>query len=69
MTVSSTEAECVALSDGSKETTFITNLLAEVTNVIMPSLLFEDNTGAIFLSKNPQASSRNNHIDFRCHFI
>ena len=48
MTFSSTEADYMALSDGSKETMFITNLLAEVTNVIMPSLLSENNTGAIF---------------------
>ena len=69
MTVSSTEAEYVALSDGSKETTFITNLLTEVTNVIIPSLLSEDNTGAIFLSKNPQVAFRTKHIDVPYHFI
>jgi len=51
VTLSSTEAKCVALSDGSKETMFITNLLAEVTNVIMPSLLSENDTGAIFYLK------------------
>ena len=70
VTVSSTEAEYVALSNGSKETKFITNLLTEVTNVIMPSLLSEDNTGAIFLSKNPQqVGLRTKHIDVRYHFI
>ncbi len=51
MTVSNTEAKYVALSDGSKETTFIKNLLAEVTNVIMPSVLCGNNTGAIFYLK------------------
>jgi hypothetical protein len=69
VTVSSTEAEYMALSDGSKKTTFITNLLTEVKNVRMPSLLSEDNTGAIFLSKNPQIGSRTKHIDVRYHFI
>ena len=65
----STEDEYVALSDGSKETTCITNLLTEVTNVIMPSLLSEDDTGAIFLSKNPHVGSRTKHIDVLYHFV
>ena len=69
VTVSSTEAEYVALSDGSKETTFIMNLLNEVEYVEMPSIIAEDNTGAIFLSKNQQVGSRTKHIDVRYHFI
>jgi Reverse transcriptase (RNA-dependent DNA polymerase) len=69
VTVSSTEAEYVALSDGSKETTFITNLLLELVDVILPSLLSEDNTGAIFLAKNQQVGARTKHIDVRYHFI
>ena len=70
VTVSSTEAKYVALSDGSKETAFVTNVLAEVTKVIMPtSLLSENNTSAIFLLKNSQVGSRTKHIDVRYHFI
>ena len=70
MTFSSTEADYMALSDGSKETAFVTNVLAELTKVIMPtSLLSENNTSAIFLLKNSQVGSRTKHIDVRYHFI
>jgi hypothetical protein len=69
VTVSSTEAEYVCLSDGSKETTFTMHLLSEVFHVNLPSVMAEDNTGAIFLSKNHQVGSRTKHIDVRHHFI
>jgi len=70
VTFSSTEADYMALSDGSKETTFVTNILAEVTKVIMPtSLLSEDNASAIFLLKNSQVGSRTRHIDVHYHLI
>jgi hypothetical protein len=35
----------------------------------MPARIAEDNTGAIFLSKNQQVGSRAKHIDVRYHFI
>ena len=38
VTMSSTEAEYVALSDGSKETTFMTNLLGELGHSVLPIL-------------------------------
>ena len=34
-----------------------------------PAIIYEDNLGAIFLSKNSQVSSRTKHIDVRHHFI
>ena len=49
---SSTEAEYMTLSDGAKDTTFIANLLLELMEIERPSILSEDNTGAIFLSQN-----------------
>jgi hypothetical protein len=58
VTVSSTEAEYVCLSDGSKETTFTMHLSSEVFYVNLPSVMAKDNTGAIFLSKNHQVGSR-----------
>lgn len=70
VTMSSTEAEYVSLSEGAKETTFMTMLLKELmNNVIMPSIIAEDNTGAIFLSKNKQVGARTKHIDTRYHFV
>ena len=52
VTMLSTKAEYAALSDSVKETTFIANLLGEIKTVILPSMISEDNTGAIFLSGN-----------------
>ena len=69
MTLSSTESEYVSLSDGAKETTFAMNLIAEIAEVELPSYICEDNTGAIFLSKNEQVGARTKHIDVRHHFI
>ena len=66
--MSSTEAEYVSLSKGAKETIFMTMLLKELMdNVIMSSIIGEDNTGAIFLSKNKQVGDKTNHISTRYH--
>ena len=40
-----------------------------VNNVVMLSIIAEDNTGAIFLSKNKQVGARTKHIDTRYHFV
>ena len=70
VTLLSTEAEYVSLSDGAKETTFTAHLLNEITTTVeLPSIISEDNTGAIFLSKNKQVGGRTKHIDVRHHFI
>ena len=66
---SSTEAEYMTLSDGAKDTTFTANLLSELGEIEWPSILAEDNTGAIFLSRNRQVGARTKHIDVRYHFI
>jgi hypothetical protein len=64
-----TELEYVAMSDSAKETTYIANLLGEINTVILPSMISEGNTGAIFLSGNKQVGARTKHIDTRYHFI
>ena len=69
VTLSSTEAEYIALSDCSKETKFEWMLLKELTGVENPAVIYEDNTGAIFLVKNQQVGARTKHIDVRHHFI
>jgi hypothetical protein len=63
VTLSSTEAEYVAMSQCAQEIKFIAMLLIEVTgdkNMILPSILREDNTGAIFTAKNQQLGTRKN---------
>ena len=69
VTQSSTECEYVALASGAKETVFATNLLEEIAHVEMPSKMSEDNTGAIYLTKNFQVGARTKHIDVRYHYI
>ena len=59
----STEDEYVSLSEGVKDTKFVTNLLDEVYFVELPAIIEEDNTGANLLSKNQQFGSRTKHID------
>ena len=54
MTLSSTEAEYVALSACTQEVDFVSIFLGEITEVQKPSVIYEDNQGAIFIAKNRQ---------------
>lgn len=71
VTLSTTEAEYVALGDGVKEALFA----KAVVSFIVPSLskepikVFVDNDGAINLASNPLSSARTKHIDVRFHFV
>ena len=65
------EAEYVALGDGVKELLF----LRQVWRFMIPGKgmpcfpAFEDNQGALQLSKNPMSNSNSKHIDVRHHFL
>ena len=71
VTLSSTEAEYVALAGGIKETIF----LRYIWSFIFPdrdvgcTLVKEDNVGAIHLAENPATTPNSKHIDIRHHFI
>ncbi|KAL1242815.1 Retrovirus-related Pol polyprotein from transposon TNT 1-94 [Trichinella spiralis] len=66
----SVEAEYMALTKGVKEVKWIRQLLMDLgRNQVTPTLLFSDNQGAAFLTKNPQHHRRTKHIDIRYHFI
>ena len=69
VTLSSTEAEYYALSECAQEAVFTQNLLEEIAKVKIPAIIYEDNLGAIFLTKNQQVSQRTKHIDIRQHFL
>ena len=71
VTLSTTEAEYVAMGDGVKEALFVRNLLSFVLPSEKQKVLrvLEDNQGAIALAKNPLGSSNSKHIDVRHHFI
>ena len=71
VTLSTTEAEYVAMADGVKEALYV----REVLVFLMPSLgspsigVFEDSKGATELAKNPLSSSNSKHINVRYHFL
>ena len=65
----STEAEYMELSASAQEVKNVSMLLGEMTKVQKPSVLYEDNQGAIFLAKNRQVGINTKHIDFCHHFM
>jgi hypothetical protein len=71
MTLSSMEAEYVALTHAAKDILWIHKLLKELTflhSLSLPTTLYCDNQGAIRLSKDT-FHSRTKHIDVHFHFI
>ena len=70
ITLSTSEAEYVALCDAVKEL-----FLRQVWRFMIPGKgmpcfpVFEDNQGALQLSKNPVSNSNSKHIDVRHHFL
>jgi hypothetical protein len=66
---SSTEAEYMALSDASRQISWIQNLYKEIGFKIESTILCGDNQGAIFIGSNPTTEKRTKHIDIRFHYI
>jgi hypothetical protein len=69
VTLSSSEAEYVAIATAAQEVRFTQQLLEEIMSCVLPAIIYEDNTGAIFLVKNQQVGQRTKHISIRAHFI
>jgi transposase InsO family protein len=71
VTLSSTEAEFVAMSLCAAECKFVSMILDEMAGslVAKPMQINEDNTGAIFLVNNEQVGMRTKHVDVRYHFV
>ena len=71
VTLSTSEAEYVALGDAVKELLF----LRQVWRFMIPGKrmwyfpVFEDNQGALQLSKNPASNSNSKHVDVLHHFL
>ena len=67
---STTEAEYMALSLACQEGIWLRRLLSDVQlRQCDPSTIFEDNKGAIEMSKNPKFHNRTKHIDISYHFV
>ena len=71
VTLSTTEAEYVAMVEVMKEVMFLRHVWRfMLPDMGMPCIqVFEDNQGAIQLAQNPITNSRSKHIDVRFHWI
>ena len=71
VTLLTTQAEHVAMSDVAKEISFLRLVWRfMLPRVGMPCIpLFEDNEGAIQMAKHPISNSNSKHIDVRHHFL
>ncbi len=69
VTLSSTEAEYIALTECAQEMRMMNMLLQELFRKPQRGTIYEDNTGAIFLVRNQQVGSRTKHIDIRYHYL
>ncbi|MFM8622083.1 MAG: reverse transcriptase domain-containing protein, partial [Holophagaceae bacterium] len=70
VTLSSTEAEYVAISEVATEILYIAGIL-KFLNIPLayPIQVNVDNIGAIYLTKNATTGSRTKHVDTRYHFV
>ena len=70
ITLSSTEAEYVAVSEVCNEIMFVKSILEFMgIKVTLPIEIYCDNVGAIFLSYNPKTGNRTKHIDVKFHHV
>jgi len=70
VTLSSSEAEFVALSEAAKEIKFIFQVMLSIRiEVEMPIMVHVDNVGAIFMAENVSTSGRTKHMDICYHYV
>lgn len=70
VTLSTTEAEYIALSEAVKEGLWIKRILIDFgQNIVDPVLMFEDNQSCIKLIQDEKSSQRTKHIDTKFHFV
>jgi hypothetical protein len=70
VTLSSTEAEYVALSEASQESIWMRRLLQDLNQCIAgPTIFHEDNQSCIKMLENEKSSQRTKHIDTKYHFV
>ena len=70
VTLSSTEAEWVSLSEAVKDIVFVLNICESISiDVELPVTVRVDNVGAIFMSNNVTTTSGTRHVDIRTKFV
>ena len=68
--LSSTEAEYISLSAAAQEATFLRQLLCELGFMQQkPTIILQDNQGAICMTKTHGNHKRSKHIDIRHHYV
>jgi hypothetical protein len=66
----STEAECMALSDASRQCAWLRSMQHEISYTLTnPTAICSDNNGSIFLAVNPAHDHQTKHIDICYHYI
>ncbi|CAA0826363.1 cysteine-rich RLK (RECEPTOR-like protein kinase) 8, partial [Striga hermonthica] len=69
VTLSTTEAEYVAVTEAAKELVWLQNFLNELGRPQEDVALYSDSQSAIHLAKNLAFHSRTKHIEVKYHFI
>ncbi|KAL2234657.1 UNVERIFIED_CONTAM: Retrovirus-related Pol polyprotein from transposon TNT 1-94 [Sesamum indicum] len=69
VTLSTTEAEYVAVTKAAKELIWLQHFLGELGKPQADVILHSDSQSAIHLAKNPAFHSRTKHIEIKYHFI
>ena len=69
-TLSSSEAECIAISELAKEALFAPQILEDVCIRVEPLVkVFVDNVGVINMVRNDAVCNGTGHVNVRCHFV
>ena len=70
VSLSSSEAEYIALSEAAKEIQFMYQLMTTMgLKVATPITVYVDNVGAMFMAENVSTSQRTRHIDIRWAYV
>jgi len=70
VSLSTSEAEYVALSIATQEAVWLRKLFDDLqTNLKDPTVVMEDNQRTIAMAKNPVSHTRTKHIDIRYHYV
>ena len=68
--LSTAEAEYVELGSATQETIWLRRLMTDLRiSQVKPTVIREDNQGAIAVTKNPVGHKRTKHIDIKHHFV
>jgi len=70
VSLSTTEAEYICLSDAAREVTWLRNLYKEIGFEEKElTLIYGDNEGALAIARNPQYHKRTKQFDIKNHYV